>query len=139
VADRTADPALRRRLFYLADRRWELQAREMLAEQRNYADAAIFCGSNNRLPTNGVPAKRMLARDLAIPDWNVGQARAPPETGVRHPGSSTRRTTGSSWSAKYCDSLRNDALNPMSVTRGGVEAFLDAITECKCIELTGAQ
>jgi hypothetical protein len=53
--------------------------REMLAEQRDYAEGAIFCGSKSRLPTNGLPAKRMLARDMAIPRWNAGQARAPPE------------------------------------------------------------
>jgi hypothetical protein len=53
--------------------------REMLAEQRDYAEDAIFCGSNSRLPTNGLPARRLLARDMGIAHWNAGQARAPPE------------------------------------------------------------
>ena len=53
--------------------------REMLAEQRDYAEGAIFYGSNSRLPTNALPARRMLARDMAIPHWSPGQARAPPE------------------------------------------------------------
>jgi hypothetical protein len=52
--------------------------REMLAEQRGYTEGTIFC-SNSRLPTNGLPAKRLLARYMVIQHWNAGQARAPPE------------------------------------------------------------
>jgi hypothetical protein len=38
VADRTADPALRRRLFDVADR-WELQARDALRSNANTLNA----------------------------------------------------------------------------------------------------